>query len=157
MDEGTHTMEQEVFKLIKILVKKELDIISPIIFLFIFLMFIDYFSGMLASKKEAIEHPNSKKYGWSRKKSIMGIYKKLGYILTILVASCTDYIIYVFLEKMRIEYHTKTVFGFMVTIWFMVNEIISILENAGRMGVILPQFLRNILSEMKKDIDNYDG
>lgn len=68
------------------------DLLPTIIFLSI-LMIIDYISGMLASKKEAIEHPNSKKYGWSSKKSIIGIYKKVGYILTILVAFSTDYLI----------------------------------------------------------------
>ena len=65
------------------------DIISPAIILLILLTVVDYFSGMLASKKEAVEHPNDKKYGWSSKKSIIGIYKKIGYIITVLVALST--------------------------------------------------------------------
>ena len=111
---------------------------------------------MLASKKEAVEHPNDKKYGWSSKKSIIGIYKKIGYIITVLVALSTDYLIYALLGKIGVEYQIKTLFGFLVTIWFIINELLSILENAGRMGVILPQFLRTVLSELKKDINNYN-
>ena len=30
-----------------------------------------------SAKKEAIEHPDDQKYGWSSKKSIIGIYKKV--------------------------------------------------------------------------------
>ena len=33
-------------------------------------------------------------------------------------------------------------------------EILSILENVGRMGVTLPDFLMNVLSELKKGINN---
>lgn len=132
----------------------ELEMISPAMLLLIFLMIVDYISGMLASKKEAVEHPNNQKYGWSSKKSIIGIYKKVGYILTILVAVSTDYILYTLLKGIGIEYQTKTIFGFLVTIWFIINELLSILENAGRMGVILPKFLRSVLSEIQKDIED---
>lgn len=131
------------------------DVISPAIILLIILTIVDYFSGMLASKKEAIEHPNDKRYGWSSKKSIIGIYKKLGYILTVLVALSTDYLIYALLGEIGVEYQIKTLFGFLVTIWFIINELLSILENAGRMGAVLPQFLQNVLSELKKDINDY--
>lgn len=128
---------------------------SPAIILLIILTIIDYFSGMLASKKEAVEHPNDKRYGWSSKKSIIGIYKKLGYILAVLVALSTDYLIYALLGEIGVEYQIKTLFGFLVTVWFIINELLSILENAGRMGAVLPKFLQNVLSELKGDIDDY--
>ncbi|MDE5933945.1 MAG: phage holin family protein, partial [Lachnospiraceae bacterium] len=117
----------------------ELEMISPALILLLLLMITDYTSGMLASKKEAVEHPNSKKYGWSSKKSIIGIYKKAGYILTILVAVSMDYIVYDLLREMGIEYRVKTFFGFLVTIWLTINELLSIMENAGRLGVEIPQ------------------
>ena len=126
----------------------ELEMISPALILLLLLMITDYISGMLASKKEAVEHPNSKK-------SIIGIYKKAGYIVTILAAISTDYILYALLGEMGIAYQTKTFFGFLVTIWLTLNELLSILENAGRLGVALPQFLMSILVEMKKDVDEH--
>ena len=105
-----------VAALVGSIIGNELEMISPAMILLIFLMIVDYISGMLASKKEAVEYPNNKKYGWSSKKSIMGIYKKVGYILTILVAISTDYILYALLWKMGIEYSKRTIFGFLVTI-----------------------------------------
>jgi len=135
-------------------ISNKLKLLFPMLFLLIVLMIIDYASGMVASKKEAIEHPNSKKYGWSSKKSILGIYKKVGYILTIFVAIVADYIIYKLTEEIGVRFGAETFFGFLVTIWFIINEIISILENAGRMGVILPKFLNTTLTELKNDIDD---
>ena len=76
------------------LLDNRLGLICPSLSLLIFLMILDYISGMLAAKKEAIEHPDDQKYGWSSKKSIIGIYKKVGYILIVLVAISTDYIIF---------------------------------------------------------------
>lgn len=150
------SVTKSVVTLISAYIGNIFEVISPAIVLLMFLMIVDYISGMLASKKEAIEHANNKKYGWSSKKSIIGIYKKIGYVLTVLVAIITDYVIYELLRKMGIEYQVKTLFGFLVTIWFIINELLSILENAGRMGAMLPKFLKNMLSELKKDIDEYD-
>lgn len=45
----------------------KLELISPIMILLILLMIADYISGMLASKKEAVEHPDDKSFGWSSK------------------------------------------------------------------------------------------
>ena len=134
----------------------KLGLFIPLIGLLILLMLTDYFSGLLAAKKEALEHPNSKKYGLSSKKGIIGIYKKVGYIITIFITICIDYIIYKFADEMGLQYNSKTIFSLLVTCWFIINEIISILENTGRMGVELPKFLKNTLVEMKKDIDNND-
>lgn len=134
----------------------KLDIYMPLVCLLTFMMFLDYISGMLASKKEAMEHPNSKKYGWSSKKGILGIYKKIGYIMTIVVAICIDCIICKFNDELGGNYNIHTFFGLLVTIWFITNESISILENVGRMGVELPSFLKRILVELKKDVENKD-
>lgn len=41
-------------------------------------------------------------------------------------------------------------------ILFVINELLSVLENAGKMGAVLPKFLKNILSELQKDIEDYD-
>lgn len=44
----------------------------------------------------------------------------------------------------------------MVAIWFVVNEMLSILENIGRMGAELPDFLKNVLSELRKKLNDKD-
>ena len=41
-------------------------------------------------------------------------------------------------------------FGLLVVAWLIVNELLSILENAGRMGGEMPEILKKILAELKK-------
>jgi toxin secretion/phage lysis holin len=120
------------------------------------LMIADYVSGMLAAKKESLQYPYNPKYGWSSKASIIGIYKKVGYILTIFVAISTDFLIFKFAEEMHLQSNNNTMFGLLITIWLIINELLSILENAGRMGVTLPLFLLKLLAELKDSIDKKD-
>lgn len=130
-------------------------LLSALAFLTI-LMITDYISGMIAAKKESIQHPEDPAYGWSSKASIMGIYKKIGYIFIIFVAVSTDFLIMEFAREMNWQSGINTMFGLLVTVWLIINELLSILENAGRMGVILPSFLKKVLAELKKSIDE-DG
>jgi phage-related holin len=44
-------------------------------------------------------------------------------------------------------------FGLMVTIWLIINELLSILENAVRMGAKLPSILKKVLAELQSNID----
>ncbi len=55
------------------------------------LKWIDYITGMMASKVEAVEHPSDPAYGWSSKKGAVGIAKKVGYLCVIAVAMVLDY------------------------------------------------------------------
>lgn len=146
--------EKGILSVLGAWISNKLGILLPALGLLILLMIIDYVSGMLAAKKEALENPDSSQYGWSSKKSILGIYKKLGYMLTILVAVCIDYLIFMFAKEIGLKFGSNTIFGLLVLIWFVINEIISILENIGRMGTKLPEFLNKVLAEMKNDLDN---
>ena len=71
-----------------------------------------------------------------------------------MVTVCIDYLIYKFAKEIGLEIGTNTIFGLLVTVWFIINELISILENVGRMGTEIPNFLRKILAELKNNIDN---
>ncbi len=122
--------------------------------LFVFLMVVDYLSGMLASYKEAIDNPDDSKYGWSSKKGIIGIFKKIGYLLINVVALCIDYVLHEFSGEMGIEITGTTVIALVVLVWFMLNELLSITENAARMGAPIPKFLAAVLADLKHDIDS---
>lgn len=78
----------------------------------------------------------------------------IGYILTVLVAMCTDYLIYELSYKLDIKIGVNTLFGAIVCIWFILNEALSILENAGRMGVKIPTFLYRVISDLQKKVDD---
>lgn len=128
-------------------------LLLPAIVLLIILMIVDFISGMLAAKKEALDHPNNKRYGWSSKKSIIVIYKKFSYILIILVAVSTDYIIYKFLNEIDINFEYKSLFSLLITIWLVINELLSILENSGVLGAKLPSILKKVLLRLRNNID----
>lgn len=146
-------MEKGVMGIIGAWIMDKLGLLFPAISLLTLLMITDYISGMLASKKEALDHPNNNQYGWNSRKSLIGIYKKAGYIFIILAAVSTDYIIYKFSTQIGIKFEHKTIFGLLVTIWLILNELISILENAGRMGARLPDFLQKVLTELQSNMD----
>lgn len=130
-----------------------LGLLMPLMGLLCALMIVDYISGLLAAKKEAIDNPTNRRFGLSSKKSIVGIYKKIGYMLTIFVAFCIDYIICKFATEIGISADANTVFGLMTVIWFSVNECISILENVNRMGVKLPVFINKVLADIHEEIE----
>lgn len=129
-------------------------ILYPTLMILLFLMIVDYLSGMWASKKEALEHSNDPNYGWSSKKSAIGIYKKIGYIISICVAVSTDYIITKYFQELNYTYQYDTAFGTLVAIWYVLNELLSIIENAGRMGAPLPEFLKKVISQLRNNIDD---
>lgn len=148
--------EKSILSVMGAWISNKLGLLFPALGLLMVLMIIDYISGMLAAKKEALENPGDSRYGWSSKRSILGIYKKLGYMLTILVAVSIDYLIFKFTKEIGLEFGSNTIFGLLVTVWFIINELISILENIGRMGTELPDFLKKVLSELKSDLEDKD-
>lgn len=151
---GKELWEKVITAVVGAWISNQFGLLYPVVCLLMLLMLADYVSGMIAAKKEAIEHPNNKKYGWSSKKGVLGIFKKTGYIFTIFVAVCVDYLIYKVAQELGLQYGSQTFFGLMVAFWFVINESISILENAGRMGVELPEFLKKTLNELKKDVED---
>ena len=49
-------------------------------------------------------------------------------------------------------------FGLLVTLWYVLNELLSIIENAGRMGGWVPEWLRKYIAVLKDKIDSeYDA
>lgn len=130
----------------------KMGVFLPLMSIFAGLMVLDYLSGMLASKKEAIEHPGDANYGWSSKKGINGIIKKVGYICIVFVAFAIDYIITIFSAAIDRPVE-MTAFGLLVIIWFIVNESISICENAGRMGAPVPEWLTKYIATLKDNVD----
>lgn len=132
----------------------KLGILFWMLGIFALMMIVDQFSGMLASKKEALDNPNDPTLGWSSKKWNSGIYKKCGYIFVVGVAITIDYVILRTAAYIGLTLSTKTIFGLLTIVWFILNELLSILENAGRLGAPLPDFLKDVLVVMKNKVEN---
>jgi toxin secretion/phage lysis holin len=131
-----------------------LGILYPVLILLTALMITDFLSGMAASGRESLEHPEDKSKGWNSKIGARGIYKKLGYVLAIAVAISVDWLIFNVTGNMGIKIPTSTFFGLLTAIWFVINELLSILENAGRMGAPLPDFLKKAIAVLKTGVEN---
>lgn len=136
------------------------DKLGILLYVLLFLavaMIIDYLSGMTASKMEAIDHPDDPAYGWNSKKGAKGIFKKVGYLCIIAVAMMVDWVILHVAADIGFEISVKTFFGIMVTVWYLLNEMLSIIENVGRMGAPVPDWLKKYIAVLKKSIDDKGG
>ena len=131
----------------------QLGILLPVLCILLTAMVLDYITGMLASKREAMEHPDDPAYGWSSKRGAEGIIKKVGYLCIIAAAMIVDYIILSVAAQAGIEITLKAFFGLLVAVWYILNELLSIIENAGRMGAPVPDWLAKYVAVLKNKID----
>ncbi|MEG0689254.1 MAG: phage holin family protein [Hungatella sp.] len=132
----------------------KLGILFPVFCLLVGMMVVDYITGMLASKTEALDHPGDSNYGWSSKKGAKGIIKKVGYACVIAVAMVVDFIILFVADRVGFDMPTTAIFGMLVAVWYLLNELLSIIENAGRMGAQVPEWLCRYIAVLKNKIDD---
>ena len=135
-------------------ISAKLGILGPILVILTIMMVLDYVTGMLASKREALEHPDDSGYGWSSKKGAKGIIKKVGYLCIIAVAMVVDYIVLHVAGSMGVAVSTKALFALLVAVWYVLNELLSIIENAGRMGAQVPEWLSKYIAVLKEAVDH---
>lgn len=115
----------------------------PVVILLI-AMIIDYVTGMSAAWHKA---------ELSSKKGIFGIVKKISYLALVCVGMGVDWLIYSGLQSVGVTLGYTFFFGVLVTIWLIINELISILENLGQIGVPLPKFLLKIVNRLKNTVE----
>lgn len=108
-------------------------------------MIIDYASGML---KAWVTRSLCSRTG------VVGIIKKVGYLLVVCVAGVVDWLVTYGMVQMGIEIDVSFCFGLIVTIWFIINELISILENLAKIGVPLPALLTKFIHKLKVAVEN---
>ncbi len=138
-------------------VSDKLGMLIPLIGLLVLMMVIDYITGMLAAKKEAVEHPDDPSYGWSSAIGMNGIIKKFGILCVIVVSMVLDYIVATLAVQMNFNPPITTLFSLLVTSWFLLNEMLSIIENSGRMGADVPEWLAKYIAGLKSKIDSDGG
>ena len=85
---------------------------------------------------------------------VVGIIKKVGYLLVVCVAGVVDWLVTYGMVQVGIEIDVSFCFGLIVTIWFIINELISILENLAKIGVPLPAFFTKLIHKLKVAVEN---
>ena len=122
-------------------------ILIPLALLLV-MMTVDYISGISAAY---IKGELSSKVG------LKGIVKKIGYIGVVIVAAVMDWVLYSGLKGVGVDIEMSYYLGLIVTIWLIINECISVLENLGEIGVPLPPFLMRAINKLKKHLEDKGG
>ena len=119
------------------------ELAVPVIILAV-VMAVDYASGLVGAwvKREL-----------SSRTGIIGIVKKLCYLLGVIVAIVADWVVMTAAEKIGVDFGGFYFFGLLVTIWLILNECIYILENISKIGVPLPAFLLKLIEKLKKTVE----
>lgn len=119
-------------------------ILIPIIILVV-VMIIDHVTGMTVAwfKSEL-----------NSKIGRRGILKKVGYLFLVCSAGIVDWLIYSGLTKVGVTLNFGFCFGLIVTIWLIINELISILENLAEIEVPMPKFLLNTVKHLKDVVEH---
>ncbi len=116
------------------------ELLGPILVL-VAVMLLDYISGMARAWAEK---------DLSSRMGVLGIVKKLLYLVAVAVAVVVDWVIQTAAAKAGINAVGVHFVGLLVAIWLILNECISILENVSALGVPIPAFLQTIIERLRQ-------
>ena len=111
------------------------------------LMCLDYLSGSLAARSRG---------EWRSSLAREGIFHKAGQLLVVLVSMAADFIMVLVAGNLpgEILFSWPVVIFPMVTMWYILTETGSIIENAVSMGAKVPQWLPRLLNATVEAIDH---
>lgn len=118
--------------------------VSNIWWTLIILMGIDYLTGVAAA---VVNRCVSSEVGWK------GIVRKAGILILTVVCMLVDYTMASLSSGIGFTFPLQGLVTIVVCCWLIGNELISILENLGRMGVPFPGFLKNLFGKFKDTAD----
>lgn len=112
------------------------------------LMALDYLSGTLAARQNGT---------WKSSMAREGIGHKVGMILIVVVSMIADFVILMVCENLPhdvISFRWPVAIFPLVTMWYIITEIGSIIENAMEMGAQVPAWLPKLLNATLKAADS---
>ena len=128
-------------------------LIAPSAIVLAVVMAMDYITGVMAAviyKKNHAADPNA---GISSRNGMLGIFKKIGYLFGIGIGLCLDWMVYTTADQFNLGFKTGTFFGLLICVWFILNEILSIIENLDEIGVTLPSFVMKVVQLLKRRVE----
>lgn len=115
------------------------DLVIPLVVLVV-AMLVDYGTGM-AKAWNAGE--------LCSRIGILGILKKLGYLVIVLAAMGMDYLLRYGMAQVGVHIQVDFMLATIAAVWLIINELISILENVAALGVPVPGFLLALIKKLK--------
>ena len=110
-------------------------------------MAIDYITGYSAAAKNG---------EWSSQIAREGLWHNAGCIFAVLVAGILDAVVGYLLgniEGLALPFTYTVIICPLVVTWYLLMELGSILENVGKMGAPLPEFLKQMIEILKDTVD----
>lgn len=119
-------------------------LLIPILVL-IAVMLIDYITGLTSAYRNG---------ELKSKTGLLGILKKVSYLVLVAVGGVVDYLICSGLATAGFDFGVTYCCGLIVCVWLIINELISILENLAGLGTPIPKFLVNIVRRLKNTVES---
>ncbi len=109
-------------------------------------MALDYISGTAAACKEG---------QWSSQTARQGLWHKCGMIFAVLTAAIADGVLDILCDKLPgVGISWPGMVLPVVLAWYLLTELGSILENAVRLGALVPGWLTKLLLQTKNTLEN---
>lgn len=120
------------------------------ILIWVICVVLDYISGTAAARRSG---------EWSSEIARDGLWHKLGEIFAVLVSALCDIAIGVLIKSapVKLPFDYSTLITPIVLLWYIITELGSILENAGKLGAPLPKWLKKMLKQYKDTLDAAQG
>lgn len=118
-----------------------------LVVLFVGCMAVDYLTGSAAAMRRG---------EWSSASARDGIWHKCGSIIVVMVAGAADLLIGTMLGHLPgvvLPFEYTVLLCPLVTVWYTLTELGSIVENAVNLGAPVPQWLKKMLSAAKDAVD----
>lgn len=112
------------------------------------LMALDYLSGTLSARQNGT---------WKSSMAREGIGHKAGIFLIVVACAIADFVILMVCNNLPqdvLNFHWPVVIFPLVTMWCIITEIGSIIENAVEMGAKVPTWLPKLLNATLKTVEN---
>lgn len=112
---------------------------APALLLLVFCIVLDYVTGMTRAWMKG---------ELSSGVGLRGFVKKLCYILGVAVGFAADLLISLLADNLGLTVDIPAVLGLTVTLMLSLNELISVAENLGQIGVPMPAALTRALQKL---------
>ncbi len=111
-------------------------------------MALDIATGMAAALREG---------KWASKAARDGLWHKAGCVAAVTAAGILDLVVGLLLQSLpagALPFEYTVLLCPLTTVWYLLTEVGSILENAGAMGAPIPAWLRKAISALRDKLEN---
>lgn len=117
------------------------------VFVWMACIVLDYATGSWAARSAG---------EWSSAVARAGLWHKLGEIVAVLVAALCDIALGVLIGEAGIDLgiDTSTFLTPIVLLWYIITELGSIIENAGKLGAPVPAWLKKGLEQYREKLEH---